>query len=146
MKRYFGLAIAMMMFVAALATTAQAQGVNSRTMRARIPFAFHVGSKQLPAGEYNLAVLNPSSDQKVLQIRSTDGRVSAIVRTLGVNASASEKSKLVFHRYGDSYFFAQAQVAGDLTTLAAVRSRAERTEERMIAHNKRKTDVSIVAE
>lgn len=146
MKRQLSLVIAMMMLVAVLATAAHAQGANSKTMQARIPFAFHVGSKQLPAGEYKLMVLNPSSDQKVLQIRSTDGRVSAIVRTLDVNASATEKSKLVFRRYGDSYFFAQAQVAGELTTLSAVKSNAERTEARMLAQDKRNTTVAILAQ
>ena len=143
MKRYFTLAIAMMILVAVAATVAQAQAASS-PMRAQIPFAFHVGSKQLPAGEYNFTVLNPSSDQKVLQIRSSDGRVSAMVRTLGANAIAAEKSKLVFHRYGDSYFFAQAQVAGELTTLAAVKSSAERSEARMVARNAPKANVTNV--
>jgi len=144
MKRYFGLTIAMAMLVAALAITVQAQGSSSRVMRARIPFAFHVGSKEFPAGEYRLTVLNTSSDQRALQIRSTDGRVSAIVNTLGMNAAATEKSKVVFHRYGDNYFFAQAQVAGEATALTAVKSRAERSEERMIARNNSKTNVAKV--
>ena len=146
MKKTLGLTIAMIMLVAALATTAQAQGPSSQVMRARIPFAFHVGSKELPAGEYKLIVLNPNSDQKVLQIRSADGRVSALVNTLGMNAAATEKSKVVFHRYGDNYFFARAQVAGEATTLTAVKSRAERTEERMIARGGARTTVTIVAE
>ena len=135
MKRLLILAIAMMILVAAVATTAQAQGTNSMTMRARIPFAFHAGSKELPAGEYNLTVLNPSSDQKALQIRSADGRVSAIVRALVGNAGATEKSKVVFHRYGDTYFFAQAQVAGELTALTVIKSSVERNEARTLARN-----------
>jgi hypothetical protein len=147
MKRHLTLAIAMMILVAAAATTAYSQSSSATTMRARIPFAFHAGSKELPAGEYNLRVLNPSSDQKALQIRSVDGRVSAIVRAFDVNASAAEKSKLVFHRYGDTYFFAQAQVAGELTTLAAIKSGAERSQERMLArNNKQKLNVAIAAE
>ena len=146
MKRHLTLAIAMMMLVGIVATTAHSQGSSGATMRARIPFAFHVGSKALPAGEYSLRVLNPSSDQKALQIRSADGRVSAIVRMMDVNASATEKSKLVFHRYGDTYFFAQAQTAGELTTLAAIKSSAERNEERMLARNNNgKANVAIVA-
>ena len=136
----------MMMLVAVAATTAHSQYAGA-TIRARIPFAFHAGSKELPAGEYNLRVLNPSSDQKALQIRSADGRVSVIVRAFDVNASASERSKLVFHRYGDAYFFAQAQVAGELTTLAAIKSGAERSQERMLArNNKQKANVAIAAE
>ena len=144
MKRHLSLAIAMMMLLAAVAITAHAQGTNSPVLRANIPFAFHVGSTQLPAGEYKVTVLNPSSDQKVLQIRSIDGRVSAMVRTLGANATATDKSKLVFHRYGDSYFFAQAQVAGNLTALAALKSKAERSEARMIADNTPKANVTNV--
>lgn len=133
MKKYFGLTIAMMMFVAVLATAAQAQSNGSPLMRAHIPFAFHVGSSELPAGEYSIRVLNASSDRNVLQIRSTDGRLSAIVNTVHMNTKSAEKSKLVFHRYGETYFFAQAQVIGESTSLAAVKSSAERTEARTIA-------------
>ena len=146
MKRHLSLAIAILMFVAVWATTAQSQAASPRLMRAHIPFAFNAGSKQLPAGEYTITVLNPSSDQKVLQIRSTDGRVSAIVSTLGTKSKSPEKSKLVFRRYADSYFFAQAQVAGESTALAALKSKAERTEARTIASHGGTTTVTIVAE
>ena len=145
MKRYLSLATAMMMLVAVLAVTAQSQAAGPQLMRAHIPFAFHAGSRELPAGEYSITVLNPGSDQKVLQIRSADGRVSAIVNTLGAKAKSPEQSKLLFHRYGDTYFFAQAQVAGELTALAAVKSSAERTEAR-IARNRSTTNVAILAE
>ena len=146
MKRQLTLAITMMMFAGLLATTAHSQSANSRVMRAHVPFAFYVGSRELPAGEYNITVLNPSSDQKVLQIRSTDGRVSAIVTTLGVKAKSPEKSKVVFHRYGDSYYFAQAHVAGELTTLAAAKSSAEAKQERIVGRNGRNINVAILAE
>jgi hypothetical protein len=146
MKRYLSLAIAMTMFVAVVVTTARSQSANSQLMRARIPFAFHVGSRELPAGEYSITVLNPSSDRKVLQIRSADGRFSAITSTLGHKVNTPEQSKLVFRRYGDSYFFAQAQVAGESNTLAALKSNAETKEERMIASHGRPATVSIAAE
>ena len=146
MKRYLSLVVAMMMLVAVAATAARSQSPAPRLMRAHIPFAFNVGNKQLPAGEYNVTVLNPSSDQKVLQIRSTDGRISAIVNTLGMKSKSPEKSKLAFHRYGDTYFFAQAQVSGELTALAALKSHAERVEERTIASTGGRTIVTIVTE
>ena len=146
MKRYLSLVIAMMMLVAVWATAARSQSPAPRLMRAHIPFAFNVGNKQLPAGEYTLTVLNPSSDQKVLQVRSTDGRISAIVSTLAAKSKSPEQSKLVFHRYGNTYFFAQAQVSGELTALAALKSRAERVEERTIASKGGRTIVTIVAE
>jgi hypothetical protein len=135
-----------MMLVAVWATTAQSQAAGPQLMRAVIPFAFHVGSRELPAGDYRITVLNPSSDQKVLQIRSTDGRFSAIVNTLSAKMKSPERSKLVFHRYADSYFFAQAQVSGEPTALAAVKSSAERVEERTIASKENKATVTIIAE
>jgi len=146
MKRQLTLAIAAMMFVAVLVTAAQSQNASSRLMRAHIPFAFHAGSKELPAGEYTITVLNPSSDRKVLQIRSADGRASAIVSTLGRKTNTLEQSKVVFHRYGDSYFFAQTQIAGESMALAALKSRAETQEERMIASHGGSVTVSIAAE
>ena len=146
MKRHLSLAIAILMFVAVWATTAQSQAASPRLMRAHIPFAFNVGSKQLPAGDYNITVLNPSSDQKVLQVRSTDGSVSAIVSTVATKSKSPEKSKVVFHRYGDTYFFAQAQVSGESSALAAFKSKAERTEARTLASHGGTTTVTIVAE
>lgn len=145
MKRYLTLSIAIMMFVPIVAITAEAQVFGAQRMRARIPFAFNVGAKSLPAGEYTIAVLNPASDRKVLQIRSTDGRSSAIVQTNELNANTREQAKLVFNRYGDRYFFAQAQMAGVSTTLAAVKSNAERNTQQAIASKGRKKTVVIVA-
>ena len=146
MKRHLSLTIAIMMLVAVWATTAQSQAASPRLMRAHIPFAFNVGNKQFPAGVYTITVLNPSSDQKVLQIRSTDGSVSAIVSTVAAKSKSPEQSKVVFHRYGDTYFFAQAQVSGESTALAAFKSKAERTEARTIASHGGSTTVTIIAE
>src|SRR5690349_1359669 len=126
MKRHLSLTFAIVMLVTLLSATARSQFASSRLLRAHVPFAFHVGSKELPAGEYTINVLNPSSDRTVLQIRSTDGRASAMVITVGVNVTAPEESKLVFRCYGASYFFAQAQVAGESRTLAALKSSAEK--------------------
>lgn len=133
MKRHLSLTITILMFVAAMATPAQARVFGSHQVKARIPFSFNVGKTNLPAGEYTVTVLNPASDRKILQIRSIDGRRSALVHTTGMNTNNSEKAKLVFNRYGDRYFFAQAQMAGDSATLAAVKSSVERLEERALA-------------
>lgn len=128
MKKVLSLTIAIMAFAAVTAAVAQAQTATPKTMRAHIPFAFHVSNKELPAGEYRITVLNPSSDQTVLQIKSLDGQAIAMIRTFGTAARAPEKSRLAFHRYGESYFFAQLQVVGESTTLTAARSSAERIE------------------
>ena len=145
MKRNLTITIALMMFMAVVTITAEAQRLGSQQMRARIPFAFNVGKAQLPAGEYTVAVLNPNSDRKVLRIRSADGTLSALIQTSELNANAPERTKLVFNRYGNRYFFAQAQMAGESTTLAAVKSSAERNEEQTVARNGGKATIVIIA-
>lgn len=144
MKRYFTITIAVMMFLAVLTITAGAQVSGSQKMRARIPFAFNVGKVELPAGEYTVTVLNPNSDRKVLQIRSVDGKLSALIQTSELDTNTAEQTKLVFNRYGNRYFFAQAQMAGGSTTLAAVRSRAERNEEHAVVSKGSKSTIAIV--
>ncbi len=131
MKRFFNISLIVIVFAGVIAINAHAQ---TRVI-ASIPFAFNVGKTTLPAGRYTITVLNPSSDRKILQIRSMNGRSSAVILTTGIIGNTSEKAKLVFERYGGRYVFAQAQMAGDDTALAAVRSK-----------NKKASIVAIVAE
>ncbi len=149
MKRDLYLIIAIMLAVniacGVFAISAEAQTNVAPTIRANVPFTFSVGDKTLPAGDYTVSILNPTSDRKTLQIRSENGRLSAIVQTVGANnASAAKNARLVFHRYGDQYFFAQAQLAGDSTTLAATKTRAERATQRALKRPDSSTVVAIV--
>ena len=146
MKKYFTQTIAILMFLAAVTITAEAQVSAAKEMQARIPFAFSVGNKTLPAGEYTVKVINPNADRSVLQIRSKDGRLSALVQTNGAKSNNADAAKLVFTRYGDTYYFAQAQMAGDSTTLAAVKTSAQRNKEHELARNVTKSTVAIRAE
>jgi hypothetical protein len=149
MKRYIHLTIAIMLAVNILcgvfAIDGHAQTTASAPLRAEIPFAFTVGEKSLPAGVYTVRILNYTSDRKTLQIRSENGRVSAMVQTLGVSSALSDDAKLVFHRYGQQYFFAQAQMAGETTSLAATKTRAERATQRAMKRPDSNTVVAIVA-
>ena len=146
MKRQFTITLALMMFMAVLTITAQAQASGSQKINAHIPFAFNVGRTSLPAGEYTITVLNPNSDRKVLQIRSADGKSSALIQTNELSANAPEQTKLVFNRYGNRYFFAQARMAGESTTFAAVKSSVERNEEHAVASSGRKATITIIAD
>ena len=131
MKRFFNISLIVIVFTGILAINAHAQ----TKVTASIPFAFSAGKTTLPAGRYTITVLNPSSDRKILQLRSMNGRSSVMVMTTGIIVHASDNAKLVFERHGDRYVFAQAQLAGDETALAAVRSK-----------NKKASLVAIVAE
>jgi hypothetical protein len=127
-----------------LAVSAHAQTSSVQRVIANIPFAFNVGKTTLPAGKYTITVLNPTSDRKTLQIRSLNGRSSAIVLTMASNGNLSDNAKLVFERYDDRYYFAQAQMAGDATSLAAVRTKQH--SDKQVAKAGKKTVVVIAAE
>ena len=145
MKGQVRLFIAIVIICGVFAVSSNAQTTASPTLRAEIPFTFTVGEKSLPAGVYTVRILNPTSDRKTLQIRSENGRVSAMVQTVGVNGLLTDEAKLVFHRYGEQYFFAQAQMAGETTSLAATKTRAERATQRAMKRADSSTVVAIVA-
>ncbi len=132
MKNQAYTVIAMFVLVASMAVAAQAQTSGRTQLTANIPFNFSVGNQTLPAGEYTVAQINPASDHVVLQLRSRDGN-SAMVQMTSVIGKAQESAKLIFHRYGDKYFFAQAWVDGENSGLQALRPRAERAAEREMA-------------
>lgn len=133
MKRQAYTLIAMIVLVGSMAVVAKAQTISSTEFRANIPFEFSVGKKTLPAGEYTLRQTNRNSDLPVLQIKSRNGNDSALVRAMFVIGSAPETAKLVFHRYGNQYFFAEAWVDGDTSGLRAPKTRAERVAQRELA-------------
>lgn len=145
MKKLSYIPIAIVILAGVLSVNTHAQTSSSQRVFANIPFAFNVGNVTLPAGRYTITVLNPSSDRRVLQIRSANGRSSAMIMTTGITANASDDAKLVFDRYGDRYFFSKAQMAGDTTSFAAVKSSAEKAERRAVARTQKKTVVEVTA-
>jgi hypothetical protein len=132
--------IAIIVLVGSMAVAAQAQ-TNGRTqLIANIPFEFNVGNKTMPAGEYTVLQVNPAADHAVLQLRSRDGRASAMVQMGSVVGKAQENAKLIFNRYGNKHFFAQAWVDGENSGLQASKSRAERATQRELAGIKLATE------
>ena len=72
MKKQILISLVLLVTSLGLAATAQ---TSEQQLRANVPFAFNVGRVSLPAGEYTITVVNPSSDRKGLRIRSNDGRL-----------------------------------------------------------------------
>ena len=76
-----------------------------------VPFNFIVNKATLPAGQYELKSL--SGDGKTLTLRGPDGKPVGIFSSIRAeNLKASDKTKLVFKRYGDRYFLSQIWLAG----------------------------------
>lgn len=132
MKKHVYIYFATMILVGVLGINAQAQSRNRQQLRVDIPFAFSVGNKSLPAGEYRIQVVNPSSDHSVLQIASLDGRTTMMVRTIDIEGSSPSRAKLTFRHYGDQYFLAQVWMAAESTGLATPSSGTEKTLRRQL--------------
>ena len=124
-------------------STAPAQTSSNTNLNANIPFDFTIGDKTLPAGEYIVTCVNPTSSSKVLQIRSKSGTSSVMVRTNSVNGLSQDNARLVFHRYGDKYFFAQAWNAADGIGMQAPRAKAMKALE--LAGEKRSTETVMAS-
>jgi len=74
---------------------------------AEIPFQFHVGTRELPAGKYRIHVLDEAS-LRIMEITSVDGSTSALFQVAASDAkSAPAQSTLVFNKYGDTYFLSK---------------------------------------
>jgi hypothetical protein len=68
--------------------------------RANVPFAFKVGTKQMPAGTYTVQTKIGSD---IIQVHNVQTGTSALA--LGRRDSPAAKTdKLIFHRYGSQYF------------------------------------------
>jgi len=85
-----------------------------------VPFAFNVAGQQLPAGHYIV-----TSKDGFIRIFTTN-KPGVFVPTHAAIRGASEQSKLVFHRYGDTYFLSCVWVKGNTTGKQLYPSRAER--------------------
>lgn len=94
--------MALVFTITMYSTKAQAQIVG--TLEADIPFQFHVGNAKLPAGKYNIRVLD-NTDLKVMEISSADGSSSAVFEVREAEAkSAPAANELIFGKYGNRYF------------------------------------------
>ncbi|HEY3132466.1 MAG TPA: hypothetical protein VGL91_23640 [Acidobacteriota bacterium] len=91
--------------------------------KATIPFQFKAGSSTFPAGEYTVDRI--ALGNSLLMIQSADCDRSAVVLTIAVSGNP-DKSRLVFHRYGDQYFLSQIWKAGSDGGRELLKSRAER--------------------
>ena len=115
--RLFRIAVCGALLTVASATMGQTRPGD---MVVDVPFAFDVDGQALPAGHYIVAAQNDV-------IRIFNSQASGLyVPTHAATRTASDGSKLVFHRYGESYFLSAIWVTGNTSGRELFRSRAER--------------------
>jgi hypothetical protein len=101
MKRF---AIAMGLLAAITSCPLLAQTI---TLKGNVPFDFHMGTVNMPAGEYTI-----HQSGALVTVRNAEGRnISAMYLTLPKTAPAGRNyGALVFNRYGNDYFLTQIWV------------------------------------
>ena len=73
-------------------------------VKVTVPFNFTVGKAEMPAGTYTINRLSSSA----IEIKGSTTKKSAVSIVWSEEASGSDSAaKLVFNRYGDSYFLSQ---------------------------------------
>jgi len=148
MKRQIAKGLAMFVFTLALAAASSAvvNGQSNARLVAQVPFEFMVGDQTFAAGEYRVGAIDQSGET----IAITNGQSEGAIRgTNPKQRSGGDKSaKLVFHRYGSSYFLTQVWRAGEATGRELRKSREERAIERELkvaANGRRFETVEVVA-
>jgi hypothetical protein len=83
---------------------------------ANVPFDFTVQTVRLTSGEYTLRPTSITGD--VIQITNRETGESILVRAPSMlstyKGKESESGKLIFHRYGNRYFFSEVWTANGL--------------------------------
>ena len=96
-----------LVFGTALAATA-AIYAQSKTITADVPFNFYTGSTVMPQGVYRVSEM---SNGGVIALQTTNA--SKAITAFNVSGkSMDEPARLVFRRYGETYFLAQIWTGG----------------------------------
>src|ERR1700740_36896 len=104
-------------------------GAHAQTAaRADVPFAFKVGTTQMPAGTY--AIQNERGTNGVV-VRNAQPGTPALA--MGRQESPSKKTdKLIFHRYGSQYFL--TEILGSKGSQATVFPATKQEKELQVAN------------
>lgn len=125
MSRQMVRGLTMLALVVALAVMSSvvANGQADRVY-AQIPFDFIVGDKTMASGEYSVRALDNAG--VALLIKSTDANDKAIRLSNATGPQKIGEARLVFHRYGNTYFLAEVWKPGESSGRELRSSRQER--------------------
>src|SRR5262245_10126291 len=110
-------AVLMVLIVSAAAQT---------SAKVTVPFAFKVGDKTLPAGEYRIEKVSPNFSELVALRDGNDARKVVLHGVREELLQSESHPRLVFHRYGNDYFLAQVWASEGSSGVSLRESQLER--------------------
>jgi hypothetical protein len=131
--------LSLMFSLSAISVYAQS---NTLIRKVEIPFDFSIRDKTLPAGAYRIERIF----QDALLIRGEDGQEACVSLTMPARANeVQETARLLFHRYGETYFLFQIWEPGSDSGRQILKSGAERSIERdMAKKGERASSIALV--
>jgi hypothetical protein len=110
-----------------LALLAAASAFGQQKLRVDIPFEFHFADMVMPAGQYDVDT-DAHNIRNLLSFDCNACRAHAIALpyAIGGGTDAPSEGRLVFNKYGDTYFFAELWVPGRVQGGALSKSKTER--------------------
>ncbi len=88
----------------AVAAPLQAGSILNHEMTVTVPFEFAAGDKVLPAGDYTVQL---SAERGTVVLRGEGQKPLMFLTVRKESRSAPQRGKLVFQRYGTSFFLAE---------------------------------------
>ena len=129
MKRQIVKGLAMLMAIVGLAlATAVAANGQGKNLRAQVPFDFIVGEKTMRCGDYSVGIVDKAG--AALAIRNQDGGGIVQLSHAAMRLNRDNHAKLVFRRYGNTYFLAQVWMNGNSEIRELAKTKQERAIER----------------
>jgi hypothetical protein len=95
---------------------------QDKAVTANVPFNFYLNNKVMPKGVYRVS---ENSRGTIVSLKTTTA-IQAITVSNVEGKSLVETPRLVFHRYGDTYFLAQVWTGHNSMGSAIVRSSHEK--------------------
>ena len=109
----------------ALALLAAASAFGQQKLRVDVPFEFHVAGAVLPAGQYDVDRDGRNIRNLLfLDCDACGSRVIALTYPTG-GGTAADRGRLVFNKYGDTYFLSEVWVPGYAQGGALTQSKSE---------------------
>ena len=125
--------VALGLGVVALASS-PARAFTDETVVAHVPFAFQLGQRTFPAGDYWISPLSPLQ-QQVLFIRTADGHNPILVMTQPAEPErADAQPRLVFDKVGSQMFLHAVELPGDTGAALPVSPSEVGAERRLVSH------------
>jgi hypothetical protein len=110
-----------------LALLAAASAFGQSKVRYDIPFEFHFMDNVMPAGQYDVNTAT-NSQRNLLSVGCYGCRAHAYLVTysIGGGTDVSADGRLVFNKYGDTYYLSEVWTPGDSQGSALSKSKTER--------------------